>query len=143
HLMKHSCLRITYILCHAAVVLLLETEGRMGFTHPVTSGFAEFAFSAGHDLICRNPIPDLISLHVLSHFYHMSQEFMAGNKGRPHPGRILFISPEALRAVHALQISCTDAAGLCFDNNIVVSALRHREILHQPVLILTESNQGF
>ena len=139
---EHRRLRVAHILRHAAVIILLEAEGGMGLTHPVAPGFAEFALAARHNLIRRDSLAQLVSLHVLSHFHNASQELMSRNEGRLYPGRILLITPEALRAVLTFQVSRTDSADLRLDNNIVVSALRYREIIYQLILILAESHQS-
>ncbi len=74
---EHRRLRVAHILRHAAVVLLLKTEGGMGLAHPVTAGFAELAFSAWNDLIGNDPLPKLVLRHHSCPFLQYAPEIHA------------------------------------------------------------------
>ena len=138
-----TVLRVSYILCHASVIIRLEAQHIMRLAHPVMSVFTEPALSARNNLVGNDPVAQFVSLYIFSHFNNSSKKFMTWNEWRFYPGRLHLISPEHRCSMAALQISGADSTGLCLDDNIIRATNRRRIFRFKPVIILGISNQSF
>jgi len=101
----------------------------VGLTHPVPAALAITAFTARNDLIRGNPVSYCKAFrtqmrHILSHFYDMAQEFMAGDKRHLNVARLHTVTPEHCRAMLAFQISGANTAAFHLDDDVIVSAYR-------------------
>ena len=61
-----------YIFRHAAAEILEKAVHFMGLAHPVAAAFAEFAFTAGNDLIRRDSIANFVSFYIFPYFHDMA-----------------------------------------------------------------------
>ena len=138
-----SGLVIADILSHAAVVLLLIAVHTVRFAHPVSSGLAELALSAGSDLISRDTVADLVIGNVLSDFRDSSEELMSRDERRLDPRIEHRSAPLTLRSLIALDIADADAAGLGLDDDVIVAALRCRVSRFKAVISLAVAYKGF
>ena len=102
--MNDAVLCVADILCHAAVCVGHIAKHIVGLTHPITTGFTEFAFSARNNLICCKAFANFITFNILTKLSNAPKELMSRNERRFYPRRHNTFAPVTSGLVIALNV---------------------------------------
>lgn len=127
--------RNTDIFCQAPAIILKETVDPVGLTHPVVTVPTEPAFATGGNLVDGNAFAHLEALCIFTGISDCTDEFMAGDKGRFHPGRLGIVTPEHSGAMPAFQVTGADAAAFGPDQNIIWTAFGDGIVFFKPEIV--------